>query len=835
LATDKKVVRRVKVRASDTQEGHQRMRNAFITIVAIFLAGFTFSLPAQQQTGSGKNIYHDGWIDLNKNGRMDVYENPKAPINQRVEDLLRQMNLDEKTCQTATLYGVGRGRTGMEPPLKDELPTPEWKQRLWKDGIANIDEHLNGVGPNGKSIYATDISRHVWAMNEVQRFFIEQTRLGIPVDFTNEGLRGLAFTTATSFPSGLGQGHTWDKELISQIGRITAEEARALGYTNVYAPTLDVSRDQRWGRIEDTYGEDPYLVSRLGVEMGKAMQKNYQVVSTAKHFAVYSIAKGAREGQARTDPQATPHEVESVLLPPFKAAFKEAGLLGVMSSYNDYDGAPVTGSYYWLTERLRNEFGFRGYVVSDSAAVEYLYNKHGVAADMKDAVRQSIEAGLNVKTNFTPPDDFVLPLRELVKEGKVPMKTLDDRVRDVLRVKFILGLFDHPYVEDASRAERIVNSAENQQVALRAARESIVLLKNDRNALPLSKDIRSIAVVGPNADDDSLTRYRYGPNAVKGVTVLQGIRNKLGDSVRINYAKGCETINEHWPETEVLPEPLTEKEKDEIAKAVDAAKKSDVSVVVLGDSPNTVGETASRTSLDLPGRQLDLVQAVYATGKPTVVVLLNGRPMSINWIDKYVPGIIEGWFPGAQGGTAIADVLFGDYNPGGKLTVTFPKTVGQIPYNFPTKPNAQWEGEKTRVNGALYFFGHGLSYTTFAYSNLKISPQTLSIPPAAGPRGIINVSLDVRNTGAREGDEVVQLYTHELVTSVTTYEKNLRGFERVHLRPGETKTVSFTLTRDDLALWNRKMQFVVEPGKFKVMIGSGSEDIRLTEQFEVTR
>jgi len=811
------------------------MRNAFITIVAIFLAGLTFSLPAQQQTGSGKNIYHNGWIDLNKNGRMDVYENPKAPINQRVEDLLRQMNLDEKTCQTATLYGVGRGRTGMEPPLKDELPTPEWKQRLWKDGIANIDEHLNGVGPNGKSIYATDISRHVWAMNEVQRFFIEQTRLGIPVDFTNEGLRGLAFTTATSFPSELGQGHTWDKELISQIGRITAEEARALGYTNVYAPTLDVSRDQRWGRIEDTYGEDPYLVSRLGVEMGKAMQKNYQVVSTAKHFAVYSIAKGAREGQARTDPQATPHEVESILLPPFKAAFKEAGLLGVMSSYNDYDGTPVTGSYYWLTERLRNEFGFRGYVVSDSAAVEYLYNKHGVAADMKDAVRQSIEAGLNVKTNFTPPDDFVLPLRELVKEGKVPMKTLDDRVRDVLRVKFILGLFDHPYVDDASRAVRIVNSAENQQVALRAARESIVLLKNDRNALPLSKDIRSIAVIGPNADDDNLTRYRYGPNAIKGVTVLQGIRNKLGDRVRINYAKGCETINEHWPETEVLPEPLTEKEKDEIAKAVDAAKKSDVAVVVLGDSPNTVGETASRTSLDLPGRQLDLVQAVYATGKPTIVVLLNGRPMSINWIDKYVPGIIEGWFPGAQGGTAIADVLFGDYNPGGKLTVTFPKTVGQIPYNFPTKPNAQWEGEKTRVNGALYFFGHGLSYTTFAYSNLKISPQTLSIPAAAGSRGIVNVSLDVTNKGAREGDEVVQLYTHELVTSVTTYEKNLRGFERVHLRPGDTKTVSFTLTRDDLALWNRKMQFVVEPGKFKVMIGSGSEDIRLTGQFEVTR
>jgi beta-glucosidase len=814
------------------------MRIVSLSIMTALLI-IVVELPAQQQTSMKQSIYHGGWIDLNKNGRLDVYENPKAPIEKRIDDLLSQMTLEEKTCQTATLYGVGRGRSGAEPPLKDELPTPEWKNKIWKDGIANIDEHLNGIGPNGKSIYATDIRKHVWAMNEVQRFFIEETRLGIPVDFTQEGLRGVAAYTATSFPSQLGQGHTWDKELISEIGSIEADEARALGYTNVYAPTLDVSRDQRWGRIEDTYGEDPYLVSRLGVEMTKAMQKDYRIASTAKHFAIYSIAKGAREGQARTDPQTTPHEVENIFLPPFKAVIREAGLLGVMSSYNDYDSVPVTGSHYWLTERLRNEFGFRGYVVSDSAAVEYLYNKHGVATDMKDAVRQSIEAGLNVKTNFTPPDDYILPLRELVKEGKVSMKTLDDRVRDVLRVKFLLGIFDHPYVEDAAYAEKTVNSPEHQQVALRAARESIVLLKNDRNALPLSKDIHSIAVIGPNADDDSLTRYRYGPNGVKGTTVLQGIKNKLGDRVKINYAKGCDVTNEHWPETEVLPEQLTLKEKEEIANAVEAARISDVAVVVLGDAVNTVGETASRTSLDLPGRQLDLVQAVYATGKPVIVVLLNGRPMSINWINKYVPGILEAWFPGAQGGTAVADALFGDYNPGGKLTVTFPKTVGQIPYNFPTKPNAQWEGEKTRVNGALYFFGHGLSYTTFAYSNLKIAPQVVSearasataLPPTLSSN--ITVALDVTNTGSRESDEVVQLYTHELVTSVTTYEKNLRGFERIHLKPGEIKTVTFRLKPEDLALWNRQMQFVVEPGKFKVMIGSGSEDIRLTGEFEI--
>jgi beta-glucosidase len=797
-----------------------------ILLLLILLAGFVPRLPAQERAGARKEIYHDGWIDLNKNGRKDTYEDQKADINSRIEDLLSQMTLEEKTCQTATLYGYGR-------VLQDELPTPEWKTKIWKDGIANIDEHLNGWGEKGsKSVYSTDIKKHVWAMNEVQRFFVEETRLGIPADFTDEGIRGLAAYTATSFPAQPGQGSAWDKELVREIGRITGEEARALGYTNVYAPILDVGRDQRWGRMEEVYGEDPYLASRLGVEMVKGLQENYRVASTGKHFAVYSNNKGAREGQARTDPQTSPREVENIFLPSFKAAIKEGGLLGVMSSYNDYNGVPVTGSHYWLTERLRNDFGFRGYVVSDSAAVEYLYSKHAVASDMKDAVRQAIEAGLNVKTNFTPPDDYILPLRELVREGKVSMKTLDERVRDVLRVKFMVGIFDHPYVEDADATARLVNSAEHQRVALRAARESLVLLKNEGNVLPLSKGIKSIAVIGPNADDDSNTRHRYGPNGVRGVTVLEGIRNKLGPGVKVNYAKGCDVINAHWPETEVLPEPLTEGERAGINEAAEAAKNSDVAVVVLGDSSTradmqTVGESASRTSLDLPGRQSELVQAVYAAGKPTIVVLINGRPLSINWVNKYVPGIIEAWFPGAQGGTAIADVLFGDYNPGGKLAVTFPKTAGQIPYNFPTKPNAQWEGEKTRVNGALYYFGHGLSYTTFAYSNLRVSPSEQT------PRGDVTVSFDVKNTGAREGDEVAQLYTRDLVSSVTTYEKNLRGFERVHLAPGESKTVTFTLTPDDLALWDREMHFVVEPGAFRVMIGASSEDIRLTGEFTI--
>jgi len=795
------------------------MKTKFLFLATAMLS-LVFNASSIQTSTSQKAIYHQGWIDLNKNGRMDVYENSKADLDSRVTDLLSQMNLDEKSCQTATLYGYNR-------VLKDELPTAAWKTEIWKDGIANIDEHLNGWGPGSKSIYATDIEKHVWAMNEVQKFFIEDTRLGIPVDFTNEGLRGVAAPIATSFPNQLGLGQTWDRELVREVGRITGVEARALGYTNIYAPTLDVARDQRWGRTEDTYGEDPYLASRLGVEMVKGLQENHTVASTVKHFAVYSVAKGAREGQARTDPQVSPREVENVLLPPFVAAIKEGGVLGVMSSYNDVDSIPVTGSDYWLTKRLRQDFGFKGYVVSDSAAVEYLYNKHAVAADMKDAVRQSILAGLNVKTNFTRPEDFILPLRELVKEGKVPVETLDSRVRDVLRVKFLLGLFDHPYIEDANKTKATVNSAQHQSVALRAARESLVLLKNDKNTLPLSKQIKSIAVVGPNADDQTLIPYRYGPSAVESVTVLRGIKNSLGSNVAVNYAKGCEVVDEHWPETEVLPEPLTATEEAQVQEAVAAVKKSEVAIVVLGDSRKTVGESASRTSLDLPGRQLQLVQAVYAVGKPVIVVLLNGRPLSINWINKYVPAVIEGWFPGVPGGTAIAEALFGDINPSGKLTVTFPKTVGQIPFNFPTKPNAQWEGEKSRVNGALYYFGHGLSYTTFGYNNLKISPTK---QVANGP---ITISVDVQNTGAREGTEIVQLYTRDVVSSVTTYEKNLRGFERVSLKPGETKTVTFTLGFADLGLWNRSMQFVVEPGMFRVMVGSSSEDIRQQGEFEV--
>lgn len=772
-------------------------------------------------------MYRKGWIDFNKNGVKDVYEDPSAPLEARIENLLQQMTLDEKTCQMVTLYGYKR-------VLKDDLPTPEWKELLWKDGIGAIDEHLNGFQqwglPPSDNAYVWPASRHAWALNEVQRFFVEDTRLGIPVDFTNEGIRGVESYRATNFPTQLGLGHTWNRELIRQVGLITGREARMLGYTNVYAPILDVGRDQRWGRYEEVYGESPYLVAELGIEMVRGLQHNHQVAATGKHFAAYSNNKGAREGMARVDPQMSPREVENIHIYPFKRVIREAGMLGVMSSYNDYDGIPVQGSYYWLTTRLRGEMGFRGYVVSDSDAVEYLYTKHGTAKDMKEAVRQSVEAGLNVRCTFRSPDSFVLPLHELVKEGGLSEEVINDRVRDILRVKFLIGLFDAPYQTDLAGADREVEKEENEAIALQASHESVVLLKNADELLPLDiNSTKKIAVCGPNANEEGYALTHYGPLAVEVTTVLEGIQEKTKSKAEVLYTKGCDLVDAHWPESEIIDYPLTDDEQAEIDKAVENARQADVAVVVLGGGQRTCGENKSRTSLDLPGRQLQLLQAIQATGKPVVLILINGRPLSINWADKFVPAILEAWYPGSKGGTALADILFGDYNPGGKLTVTFPKTVGQIPFNFPCKPSSQIDGGKnpgptgnmSRINGALYPFGYGLSYTTFEYSDLDITPRVIT------PNESATVRLKVTNTGKRAGDEVVQLYIRDVLSSITTYEKNLAGFQRIHLEPGEAQELSFTIDRKHLELLDADMKWVVEPGDFVLMAGASSEDIRL--------
>ena len=776
---------------------------------------FLFCTPISGGTPDG--IYHKGWIDFNKNGKMDLYENPKAPLEDRVQDLLSQMTLEEKTCQMATLYGSGR-------VLKDALPQDNWKTEVWKDGIGNIDEEHNGLGAF-KSEYSFPYAKHVDAKHTIQRWFVEKTRLGIPVDFTNEGIRGLCHDRATYFPAQCGQGATWNKKLIARIGEVEAKEAVALGYTNIYSPILDIAQDPRWGRCVETYGEDPYLVGELGKQMITSLQK-YNLVATPKHFAVYSIPIGGRDGKTRTDPHVAPREMRTLYIEPFRMAFQEAGALGVMSSYNDYDGEPITGSYHFLTEILRQEWGFKGYVVSDSEAVEFISNKHKVADTYEDGIAQAVNAGLNIRTHFTPPADFILPLRKAVDDGKISQETLDKRVAEILRIKFWLGLFDNPYRGNGKQAEQIVHSKEHQAVSLEDARQSLVLLKNETHLLPLSKSIRSIAVIGPNADEQTQLICRYGPANAPIKTVYQGIKELLPHA-EVIYKKGCDIIDPHFPESEILDFPKTAEEVRLMQEVIRAAKQAEVVVMVLGGNELTVREDRSRTSLNLPGRQEELLKAVCATGKPIILVMLDGRASSINYAAAHVPAILHAWFPGEFCGQAVAEALFGDYNPGGRLAVTFPKSVGQIPFAFPFKPGSD-ESSSTSVYGALYPFGHGLSYTTFTYSDLHISPSH------QGVQGDIHVSCKIKNTGKIKGDEVVQLYLRDEISSVTTYTKVLRGFERISLKAGEEQTVHFRLRPQDLGLWDKNMNFRVEPGSFKVMLGASSTDIRLHGQFEIT-
>jgi beta-glucosidase len=767
---------------------------------------------------SKNNIYKKGWIDFNKNGRKDIYEDTSKSVDERVADLLSQMTIDEKTCQMATLYGSGR-------VLKDKGPTEEWKNEIWKDGIGNIDEQANGLGKFGSDL-SFPYSVSVKNKHDIQRWFVECTRLGIPVDFTNEGIRGICHDRATFFPAQCGQGATWDRQLISEISRVTAEEAKALGYTNVYSPILDIAQDPRWGRAVESYGENPYLVGELGLQMVRGLQSR-GIASTPKHFAVYSIPVGGRDGATRTDPHVAPREMKTSYLEAFRKAFQVGGALGVMASYNDYDGVPIIGSHYFLSDILRGWMHFRGYVVSDSEAVEFLLTKHRVDSTKEDMVAQAVNAGLNVRTNFTPPSDFILPLRRAIEQGKISIDTLNSRVADILRVKFILGLFDNPYPGDGKVAEKIVNSQEHRNVSLRAALESMTLLKNDGNLLPLNKNIKNVAVIGPNADATSLLTSRYGPANAHVVSVYSAVKEMLPNA-EVKYVKGCDINDKYFPKSELYEIALDEKEKAGIDSAVQVARSSDAVIMVLGGDDKTVREEYSRTSLNLMGRQEQLLRAVHSTGKPIVLVLIDGRAETINWAADSIPAIIHAWFPGEFTGTAVARTIFGENNPGGHLAVSFPKSVGQIPFAFPRKPGSDSPGH-VRVAGDLFPFGFGLSYTTFEYSDLHISNNNIL------PSDSVVITCKVKNIGKMEGDEVPQLYIRDDYSSVTTYERDLRGFDRIALKPGGVKMVSFTLHPQELGLWDINNKFTVEPGQFTVMVGCSSKDIRLTGHFNVIK
>ena len=553
------------------------MTRIYLPVIAAF-GLFVLFEPNLVSRETEDDIYHDGWIDFNKNGVKDVYEDPDADIDARVKDLLGRMTVEEKTCQLATLYGFGR-------VLQDSLPMPEWKNEIWKDGIANIDEQLNGVGSGYKRAYGLiyPFSSHAEAINRTQSWFVEETRLGIPVDFSNEGIHGLNHTKATPLPAPVAVGSTWNRELVREAGEIAGKEAKALGYTNVYAPILDVVRDPRWGRTLECYGEDPYLISELGIQMVEGIQSQ-GVASTLKHFAVYSVPKGGRDGMCRTDPHVTPREMHEIHLYPFRKVIMEAHPMGVMSSYNDWNGEPVSASHYFLTELLRGRYGFDGYVVSDSDAVEFVHTKHQVAVTYADAVRMVLEAGLNVRTNFTQPSKFIVPLRKLIESGEISMSTVDRRVAEVLKVKFGLGLFDHPYVEEPAEADNIAGADKHLDFIDRMQLESLVLLKNEDNLLPLDRArTRNVLVTGPLADETNFMASRYGPNGLDSESILDGIRGYLGDACNVSYAKGCDVVDENWPDSEIVPVPMTAKEKSMIREAVAKARKADVVIAVLGE------------------------------------------------------------------------------------------------------------------------------------------------------------------------------------------------------------------------------------------------------------
>jgi len=782
------------------------------------------SLSPSDQMG----MYREGWIDFNKNDEKDIYENPEANIEDRIADLLSQMTVDEKTSQLVTLYGYPF-------VLKDERPTEAWLDEVWKDGLANIDQHLTR-----RTELSWPPSRHARALNETQRFFIEKTRLGIPVDFSVEGIHGIKYNWATNFPEPIAVGASWNPELAREIARITALEAKAAGFSNVYSPILDLARDPRWGRVRECYSEDPFLTGTMGVATVEGMQGE-GIAATAKHFAVYGIPKGGRDSGVRKDPQIGWREMQMLHLEPFRMV-AEAGILGMMTAHNDYDGVPINASRQFLTDILRDEMGFTGYLVSDSGSVLRTHYEHRTAETYKDGVAMAVNAGLNVRTDFTQPSLYLEPLRELVAEGTVSMEQIDRLATDVLRVKFMLGLFNNPYVADPEISDAVVRAEAHQAFALQAARECIVLLKNKANLLPINTDkYRRILVTGPVARDDTFGTGGYGPPKTPMVSMLKGLRKSLPDDVVLDYSPGCEFTDERYPISDLIFEAPKGEELRMIEAAAREASNADLAIVMVGDGGEmgTVGESRSRLSLDLPGHQEELIKAIQKTGTPTIVVLRMGRPATINWTARHANAILAVWPLGEATGIAVADVLLGTYNPGGKLPFTVPQSVGQIPLAFPSRPGSNsghrldedWLKEgylvgRNRVLGPLYPFGYGLSYTEFSYDDAKL--ETLDDCRVA-------ISIDVTNTGDRAGDEVVQCYLRDDFSSAANYEIMLKGFQRIHLKPGETKSVRFILDRTSMQMMNAEHEWVVEPGMFTAMIGRNSEQMETRLPFLVVQ
>ena len=749
------------------------------------------------------------------------YKNANLPVDRRVADLLSRMTIEEKVAQLICLW-ANRPQVGPQTDFSTDRGdfSPAKAAEVMKHGIGQIARQRERKGPREGAIFA----------NAVQKWLLENTRLGIPAILHDEILHGNMAQGSTSFPQPIALATTWDPDFVAKIFTAGALETRARGSEQVLGPNLDLAHDPRWGRTEETYGEDPYLTSRMGVAIVRALQgpgpgvDENHVIATAKHFAAHGQPEsGTNIGPVNFSERA----LREYFLPSFKAAVTEAGIMSVMPSYNEIDGVPSHANRWLLQKILREEWGFDGLVVSDYYAVPQLVDLHNIAADKAAAARMAIEAG--VDTELPDPDAFPL-LVQLVKEGQVSEAALDRAVARNLRAKFLLGLFENPYVA-VERAVRVTNSSEHQALAAEAARRSITLLKNENNVLPLNMNaLKSVAVIGPNASRVHLGGYSDNPG--RGVSVLQGIKDKVGSRIKIAYAEGCKITKEggDWfADTAHLSDPAEDRKL--IAEAVQTAKTSDVALLVLGGNEDTNKEgwadthLGDRDSLDLIGRQNDLVKAILEIGKPTIVLLINSGPLSINYIAENVPAILEGFYLGQETGVGVADVLFGDYNPSGKLTISFPRSVGQLPLYYNRKPTAR-RGYLFTNKEPLFPFGFGLSYTTFAYSNLKVNPARI------GVAGEARVSVTVTNTGKRAGDEVVQLYIRDLVSSVTRPIMELKDFKRVSLAPGESKTVEFVITPDKLAFLDLNMKSIVEPGWFDIMVGTSSVKYE-TVKFEV--
>jgi len=723
------------------------------------------------------------------------YKNAALPVEKRVADLLSRMTTGEKIRQLDMYWG-------------HEVAQMNGHEATAISDSAKINIGTEGIG-SVHDLYPLTAT----ITNQIQRYAIEKTRLGIPVLFIEEGLHGYESLGSTTFPTPIALAGAWDTSIVHKAGRIIATEVRAHGVNMILGPVLCLPRDPRWGRVEETYGEDPYLAAANGVAMVKGLQ-GYKlsdadaVIAEPKHFAVHALPEA---GSNMAPVNIGEREARSSFLYVFEKAVKEGRAMGMMAAYSEIDGIPCVDNRWLLKDVLRKEWGFKGFVLSDLGAIKMSLNSHQIASSPADAMAQTLSAGLDMQFYDFPHQQFFDAVTQALKTGQLSAADLDRAVSDVLRVKFVLGLFDHPYI-DENLLKKVNHTPESQALALQAAQESISLLKNDNSILPLRSDVHSVAVIGPLAESTYLGVYANKNG--KGIAIVDGLKQRAGDRLEIKYEKGYSQNTS------------AEKQTEDLQRAISTVKSSDVAVVVLGEEINEVGEGKDRANLDLNNAQSRLIEAVCKTGKPTVVVLFNGRPLCINWVAKNAPAIVESWFLGDAGGLAVADVLLGKINPSGKLPMTFPRSVGQLPYYYNHKPTSK-HAYVDEESSALFPFGHGLSYTTFQYSDMKISQKTIPV------NGSAEISINIKNSGKVEGTEVVQLYLRDVISSVTTPIKSLKGFKRVTLQPGESSTLKFKIDNQELMLWNRQMKHVVEPGEFKVMIGSSSEDIRVQDSFYV--